>query len=403
MTDLSQSPNQQSTDVEEAEVIEETTETTEISEKPVKTGLLWFVTFINFLILLLVCAGAYWYYTQIADVEANERSEVATIQQNLDEQNRNLQGNIAELKQNAITFKNQFTATQQSNQDRLAQVQQNVNNVQHNIDNNSIATKALTTRIAELSGRRPSDWLLAEANYLVNMAARKLYLEKDVVTSTTLLQEADARLNDLDDPSLFSVRALIAADIQTLGQINTVSTNSIALEFAGMMTKVSLLPLDKLQLPESDTNEDLTLSEDISDWRQNLAKTWQSIVADLITIDYVDKPLEPYLAERQQWLIEQQLKHALAQAQTAAMSEQIDIYRASIQQGIDLINTNYQLDDSEVGQFLAMLKELQAIDFSRNYPSSLASQASLKDIVEQRVKGLYQSTVDNQENVGNSQ
>jgi uroporphyrin-3 C-methyltransferase len=386
MTDLTQSPDDKPIDVEDAVVIEEPSPT---SKKPAKTGFLWFITLINLLILILLCAGAYWYYTQIASVESSKQSEVLSIQQNLDDQGRSLQGNINQLKQNNQSLENKLSDTQQSNQQALAKVQQSVNNAQQKIENNAIATQSITKRLAEMSGRRPSDWLLAEANYLVNMASRKLYLEKDIRTAVTLLREADARLDDLNDPSLFSVRALIAADIQTLSQVNSVSTDSIALTLAGMLPKVSELPLDTLQLPESNIEQDLTLSEDVNDWRQNLSKTWKSIVNDLISIDYVDKPLEPYLAERQQWLIEQQLKHAIAQAQTAALNEQIDLYRSAIQQGIDIIVEHYQLENSQVSQFLGVLKELQSTDFSRNYPSSLSSPSALKDILEQRVKGLF--------------
>ena len=307
MTDLTQSPDDKSIDVEDAMVIEETSST---SEKPAKTGFLWFITLINLIILILLCVGAYWYYTQIASTESSKQSEVLSIQQNLDDQGRSLQSSINQLKQNNQSLEGKLANTQQTNQQALDKVQQNLSIAQQNVENNAIASQSITKRLAEMSGRRPSDWLLAEANYLVNMASRKLYLEKDIRTSVTLLREADARLDDLNDPSLFSVRALIAADIQTLSQVNSVSTDSIALTLAGMLPKISELPLNTLQLPESSIDQDLTLSEDVNDWRENLSKTWKSIVNDLISIDYVDKPLEPYLAERQQWLIEQQLKHA---------------------------------------------------------------------------------------------
>ncbi|MFT4655050.1 MAG: uroporphyrin-3 C-methyltransferase, partial [Patiriisocius sp.] len=257
----------------------------------------------------------------------------------------------------------------------------------------------------EMSGRRPSDWLLAEANYLVNMAGRKLYLEKDIRTAMTLLKEADTRLNDLNDPSLFPVRALIAGDIQALSLVNPVSTNSIALAIAGMLSTVSELPLDTLQLPENINQQDLTLSENISDWRQNLQKTWQSVVDDLISIDYVDQPLEPYLAQRQQWLIEQQLNYALTQAQTAALNEQVEFYRAATQRAIGLLVEHYQIDNVRVSQFLGALQELQNIDFSRNYPANLASQASLQGIIEKRIQGLYNNSntlTDSDENLDNA-
>jgi uroporphyrin-3 C-methyltransferase len=322
---------------------------------------------------------------QMTNDESSVQTDIISLQQELNTQSGNVRSALVKLDQNTQTIESRIKSSQQL-------IDQNIANVRRDVTQTNSANEALSKRISEMSGRRPSDWLLAEANYLVNMAGRKLYLEKDITTAMTLLQEADARLNDLNDPSLFPVRALIAGDIQALSQVNPVSTNSIALAIAGMIPKVATLPLDKLKLPENNNQEDLSLSEDISDWRENLNKTWKSIVGDLVTIDYVDQPLEPYLAERQQWLIEQQLKHALTQAQTASLNEQVDIYKISTQHAIDLLGEHYQLDDIAVSQFLGALKELHNVDFSRNYPASLESQSSLKDIIEQRIEGLFNNT-----------
>lgn len=38
---------------------------------------------------------------------------------------------------------------------------------------------------------------------------------------------------------------------------------------------------------------------------------------------------------------------------------------------------------------LVALQELQNIDFSRNYPSKLESQASLSDIIKRRLQGVF--------------
>ena len=38
---------------------------------------------------------------------------------------------------------------------------------------------SLQLAIADVQGRRPNDWLLAEADYLVKLAGRKLFLEHD--------------------------------------------------------------------------------------------------------------------------------------------------------------------------------------------------------------------------------
>ena len=350
--------------------------------KAAKTGLLWFFTLINFIIVILIVAAAYWYYTQISENEAEEASLVSQFEQQYKQQLQSLE-QLSES--NARSIKSQ----EQKLDDATSSQANSVDNILAQVIQNANTNTALQKRLAEMSGRRPSDWLLAEANYLVNMAGRKVYLDTDIRTAITLLQEADARLEDLNDPALFPVRALIAADVQTLSAVNPTSTTSIALAISGMLQKVSDLPLDVLQLPEPETEQDLSLSEDVSDWRENLWRTWQTIVGEAVIKTELDKPLEPYLAERQQWLIEQQLKHALAQSQSAVLDEQEALYVASMQTALGLLVEHYKLDDPSVSQFVNALQELQNADFSRNLPNKLESQASLKDILQGRVQNLY--------------
>lgn len=347
-----------------------------------KTGFLWFVTIINFILLALLVFTAYWYYTQIRDTKSEEASAVLEVSEKLEREVSKLESSQQQI---SATAERQVQSLKQD----LQSQSQSIDNLLAQVLQNAETDAALQKRLAEMSGRRPSDWLLAEANYLVNMAGRKLYLESDIRTAMTLLQEADARLADLNDPALFPVRALIAGDIQTLKAINPTSTNSIALALAGMLAKVDTLPLDKLQLPEPEATEDLTLSEDVSDFRENLSRTWRAIVGPLYRVSDLEQPLEPYLAERQQWLIEQQLKHAIAQAQSAVLNEQQALYVATMDTAVDLLETHYQNDDASVQQFINALQELKSADFTRNLPKALESQASLKDILESRVQNLF--------------
>ena len=59
---------------------------------------------------------------------------------------------------------------------------------------------------ADLDDKRPNDWMLAESEYLVRMAGRKLWLEHDIVSAITLLGNADERIKALNDPSLMPIR-----------------------------------------------------------------------------------------------------------------------------------------------------------------------------------------------------
>ena len=74
----------------------------------------------------------------------------------------------------------------------------------------------LQTKVLDLDDKRPNDWMLAESEYLVRMAGRKLWLEHDIVSAITLLGNADERIKALNDPSLMPIRKALAEDIAKL-------------------------------------------------------------------------------------------------------------------------------------------------------------------------------------------
>jgi uroporphyrin-3 C-methyltransferase len=376
-TSKSMSNNKDTNQVEDAVVINSTHTQT---SKPVKTGALWFFTVLNFLLILGVAGPGYWYWMQ---TQATQDTEQQGIVQ--------LESTVAQLTRAQEQSESTLTSAITESKNTTSQA---IDNLLSQVLENSATDQALQRQIAEISGRRPSDWLLAEAAYLVTMAGRKLYLEQDIRTSMTLLQEADARLADLNDPSLLPIRALIANDVQSLQRINPVSTTSIALAISGMLPQVSSLPLDTLKLPEPQSDENVNLTDNVSDWRTNLSAVWNSIVEDFITVTPIDKPLEPYLAERQQWLIEQQLKHALTQAKSAALDEQFTLYQSSLQEAIALVIEHYKLEEIAVEQFINALQQLQSTNFERSFPRQLSAQAALRDAIERRLERQFNNRDD---------
>lgn len=352
-----------------------------VQKKRSRKGL-WFFTVLNFLLIIAICGAGYWYYMQ----EQNTLEQIRVAQQaTLDARDDGL----TEIEASLVRSQRSIEALDNELRTKNDSLTQSMDNLLSQILDNSQSDKALQRQISEVSGRRPSDWLLAEANYLVNMAGRKLYLEQDIRTSITLLNEADARLQDLGDPSLLPIRALIARDIQTLQQVNPVSTTSIALAIGGMLPQVSELPIENLKLPEEHTEDCAQLSGSISDWQANIKCTWQAIVGDFISIKTIEEPLDPFLSKRQQWLIEQQVKHALTQAKSAALDEQYTLFTVSLQEAMALIIEHYQIENNDVSQFMNALQQLQTTNFERDYPERLESVAALKDAVERRVERQF--------------
>jgi len=205
-----------------------------------------------------------------------------------------------------------------------------------------------------------------------------------------LLKSADVRITDLADASLLPIRALLAKDIQTLQQVNQVSTESIALSVSALIAQVDNLPLETLKLPEAEMAETKTeLSDDVTDWQANLKSSWNAIVDDFISVEKRSAEITPFISTKQQWLAREQLKFALLNAQQAVLNHQTTLYQQALQQSLDIVITHYQLDNVGVEAYIDSIQQLILIDTSRKLPSQLDAQQPLAEIIEQRIQTLF--------------
>jgi uroporphyrin-3 C-methyltransferase len=348
------------------------------NQKQAKTGILWFVTIINLLILLLILAGAYWGWTQWKEQKQTQQARQSEQQDIL---NRQAQQNLSitdEVKEQNGRLESQLRSVNQELQSAQDDAQA--------AKEQSLANKQMLSSIA---GRRPADWLLAEADFLVRMAGRKLWLEHDLKTAIAMLQSADSRLQDLDDPSLLPVRERLANDIQTLAQVNPVSVSSIALQLGALVSKVDQLPLNTFERPDIATEEGEDVSESVDDWQANLSRAWAAFTKDFFSYKKKETEVQPYMSAQQQWLATEQVKLSLLQAQSAVLKENVALYQQSLKNALNALSENFATDDGSVQQFEQRINELNETDIERVYPSQFSSAPALQDIIQQRIDNVF--------------
>lgn len=355
------------------------------NDKPAGGGWWAFLTLINFLLLLAVAGGAFWLWQQWT---ANQQQQETRLQSELQRQQQALAEQQQKLNQSNLDFQQQFEQAQHQQGNDLSS---HLNKLEQQVTANQ-------QHLLEMSGRRPSDWLIAEADYLVRMAGRKLWLEHDVATAVLMLQSADARLADMNDPSVLPIRAKISDDIQTLNLLNHISTADIALQLTSLIKQVDTLPLAMVKLPEAtDASDDRALSESVNDWQTNLARSWHALVDDFITVRRRTDNVQPLLNEQQQWLVKEQLKQHLLQAQIAVLREQAQLFPSLLELAQQNIQKYFDLNSSQVTQFEQLLQQLATTDISRDYPQQLQSARPIQDLLQQRVSNVFNnhSTVKN--------
>jgi len=253
------------------------------------------------------------------------------------------------------------------------------------LDRQQQTINVLQGKILELGGQRPNDWLLAEANYLVRLAGRKLWQEKDQATASRLLATADMRINEMNDPSLFAIRQALANDIAMLQALPRDKSEDLALKLDGLISQVDGLKLNMVELPtEVATDNSEQLSDSPQDWQENLKRMWHSFSDGFITVRRRNGSVEPLMSPKQQWYLEENLKSKLLQAQLAVYRQQQASFEHSIELATRWVMQFFDRQDSTTEFMLSELAELGNQQISVNYPAKLSSSNLIIDALTQR-------------------
>lgn len=247
----------------------------------------------------------------------------------------------------------------------------------------------LRGKLAAISGNDARTWLLAQADYLVKLAGRKLWSDQDVTTAAALLKSADASLADMNDPSLIDVRRALTEDISSLSEVSQVDYDGVILKLNQLSNGVDNLRLadnDSDDAPmDSDSNE---LSTSLREWRQNLVKSWHNFMDDFITIRRRDNTAQPLLAPNQDVYLRENIRSRLLIAAQAVPRHQDEIFKQSIDTVSTWVRAWFDTNDAATKAFLAQLDELSQQSVSMDVPESLESQPMLDKLMQTRVRNL---------------
>ncbi|WP_375321503.1 uroporphyrinogen-III C-methyltransferase [Aliivibrio logei] len=255
--------------------------------------------------------------------------------------------------------------------------------------NKSIASLQLA--IADIKGRRPNDWLLAEADYLVKIAGRKLWLEHDVVSATRLMENADQRISALNDPSLTPLRRAMADDIATLKAIPLIDRDGLVLKLNSLEQQINKLPLASAVLPEADAVEQKKVSTNINDWQSNLMQSLDDFAGHFITYRVREGNVIPLLSPEQHFYLKENIKGKLLLASKALYREQSEVYATSLESAKLWSSQYFQQDDPAVKSFMAQLDSLAKFKVDVRYPQKMETQALLSDFISERLRRNVQA------------
>lgn len=296
----------------------------------------------------------------------------------------------AELNQTRSAVDTQLAEVTQQAEAKATEVTHRAETV---LEQQQKSIQSLQLAMADVKGRRPNDWLLAEADYLVKLAGRKLFLEHDVESATQLMESADQRIASLNDPSLTPLRKAMANDITKLKSVPLIDRDGLVLRLISLQQQVDALPLANAILPDAPQETQQVVSDDINNWQDNLMTSLKDFAENFITFRTRDGNVIPLLSPEQHFYLKENVKAKLETAIKSVYVEQQEIYTTSLKTAQEWSTSFFNQNDNTVQTFQSTLAKLAEQKVQVDYPVKLETQKQLSDVISERLRREVTSVI----------
>jgi len=266
---------------------------------------------------------------------------------------------------------------------------QRIEQLYSELSNMQLRLNAQSQRLAELAATTRSDWLLAEALYLIRLANQRLQIERNTKNPIALMENVDVILRQIEDPMLLPVRRALQSDIGDLrltGEIDSVGLflelNTLA-DNIDQLTALNMMAESKVpEVIELTIEEPATAMEIVTDVVEQFSQ--------LVRVTHRQQPIEPLLLNSEVRVIKQNLRLMLEQAQSAVMAEEPEVYHVSLDKAERWVTQHFQLDD-DAQVILQRLTSIKGREIVQQLPQINGSLAAMETFVALRQAQLSQA------------
>jgi uroporphyrin-3 C-methyltransferase len=239
----------------------------------------------------------------------------------------------------------------------------------------------LASSVEELRGRAEGPeraWSRAEAMFLLDLAQRRLLLDRDVQTAIVALESADSRLASLRDASLTPVRAQIARELQGLRAVRQPDDSGILVRLASAEERVTDLPVKGIVPVERTTTAHDELPSGM------FSRAWAitaNTLSHLVVVRNVDDLAGRVVTAEEALLRRQHLQLLLFSARTAVARHDAAGYRNALASAQRWLDQYFDVATPAGQALLTEVQSLQPIDIDPPLPDVSASSQALRRLM----------------------
>ncbi len=274
------------------------------------------------------------------DAATSSSDSIARLSGRVDESRQSL----SELDQNLADL----TSSDESIQSRVESLQQDIEDRVRLLDSLPGRMSNLENSVASLQGVSAGardTWLLAEAEYYMQIANAQLQLGNNPHLAMLALGMADERVAQMANPALTDVRRAIADELAALEVMEKPDIEGVTLTLASLSRVVDSLPLWSVDQAtvESDEAADGELS--------GTARAWASVkgaVSGLVKVTPPDEATRALLTPDTAQLVRNNLALQLQAARLALLRGEQAIFEQSLDDADAMLAQYFELGSAQV-------------------------------------------------------
>ncbi len=232
-------------------------------------------------------------------------------------------------------------------------------------------------------GRSGTQWMIAEAEYLLRIASHRLNLARDTGSARVALELADQRLRDTRDPGWAGVREQIARDSARLAAFDEPDIAGLSARLGALIEQAPQVKLARATIgPERTLPERVARAPGERSWDTLLDDLWSGF-KDSVRIRERDQPVQAMLAPEHQFFLYENLKLHLEAARLALARHDPALYQDNLAVAAEWLARYFEPEDPVARAVAAAIDQLRAVEIRPELPDISNSLRALQ--VRQRL------------------
>jgi uroporphyrin-3 C-methyltransferase len=228
------------------------------------------------------------------------------------------------------------------------------------------AVEASMASLQGISTGARDAWLLAEAEYYMQIANAQLQLAGNPQLASLALTHADERIIQLADPRLTGVRQALSDELRSLEVLEKPDTAGITLTLSSLAGVVDSLPLrQEVVVHEDDASP--AINPEVTGVDRAMASV-RNAVSGIVSVRRTDEAMQPLIAPEAQYFLRANLALQLQAARLAVLRGEEVVFRQSLDDADGWISEYYDADSTAVRSARETIAEISSSVFNVTLP-----------------------------------